>query len=131
MFVESQFNLIMFYSRVFFFFFFLGLLTRNSSFELEESKSSSAIQKKKIYDAIATASIISNSAGVDTSRSQIITLSNFSKFLETKQFERMTEAEVIKLIHVSIRKYQLKIFIMYWVGYLLGTYTSHILNWIL
>lgn len=82
--------------------FFLGLLTRNSSFELEESKSSSGVQKKKIFDAIATASIISNSAGIDTSRSQIITLSNFSKFLESKQFEKLSEAEVIALIHVSI-----------------------------
>lgn len=89
-------NLLFFFSLL-----FAGLLTRNSSFELEESKSSSSIQKKKIFDAIATASIISNSAGIDTSRSQIITLSNFSKFLETKQLERLSEAEVIALIRVS------------------------------
>jgi phosphatidylinositol phospholipase C epsilon len=81
---------------------FTGLLTRNSSFELEEWRDNSAIEKKKIYDAIAAASIMSNSAGVDTSRSQVITLNNFSKFLETKQCERLVEAEVIELIHVSV-----------------------------
>ncbi len=60
------------------------------------------VQKKKIFDAITAASIISNSAGVDTSRSQIITLSNFRKFLETKQFESLSEPETITLIQVRI-----------------------------
>lgn len=82
------------------FFCTAGLLTRNNSLDYEESKNSSAVQKKKIFDAIATASITSNLANVDTSRSSVISLSNFSKFLETKQCERLSEPEVISLIQV-------------------------------
>ena len=57
-----------------------------------------AMQKKKIFDAIATSSIVTNCAGVDTSKSQVITLNNFAKFLETKQLELHTEEEVKDLI---------------------------------
>lgn len=59
-----------------------------------------AMQKKKIFDAIATSSIVTNCAGVDTSKSQVITLNNFAKFLETKQLEQHTEEEVKELIQV-------------------------------
>lgn len=52
------------------------------------------LQKKKIYDAIAAASIVNNCAGVDTSKSQVVTLANFVKFLETEQLDQRTEDEV-------------------------------------
>ncbi|XP_046688497.1 uncharacterized protein LOC124374291 isoform X3 [Homalodisca vitripennis] len=76
----------------------IGLLTRNSSADLMEYKNTPGQQKKKIFDAIAASSIISNCAGVDTSKSQVITLPNFVKFLETKQMEHRTEEEVKELI---------------------------------
>ncbi|XP_067003645.2 1-phosphatidylinositol 4,5-bisphosphate phosphodiesterase epsilon-1 isoform X2 [Anabrus simplex] len=76
----------------------IGLLTRNSSLDLYEYKSSGNLQKKKIFDAIAAASIVSNCAGVDTSKSQVITLSAFTKFLETRQMEQRTEEEVKALV---------------------------------
>ena len=82
--------------------FDLGLLTRNSSVDLFEYKSSANLQKKKIFDAIAAASIVSNCAGVDTSKSQVITLPTFSKFLETRQMEQHSEEEVKALIQVSV-----------------------------
>lgn len=64
-------------------------------------KNTPSVQKKKIFDVIATSSIVSNCAhGVDTSKSQVITLNNFSKFLETKQLEQLTEDDVKDLIQV-------------------------------
>lgn len=47
----------------------LGLLTRNTSLDLLVSRNNS--QKKKIFDAIAAASIVTNCAGVDSSKSQV------------------------------------------------------------
>ncbi|KAL1122754.1 hypothetical protein AAG570_003081, partial [Ranatra chinensis] len=78
----------------------IGLLTRNSSADLTECKNTSALQKKKkIFDVIATSSIVANCAfGVDSSKSQVVTLGNFTKFLETKQLEQYTEQEVKDLI---------------------------------
>ncbi|KAK4881726.1 hypothetical protein RN001_005045, partial [Aquatica leii] len=72
----------------------LGLLTRNSHAELEGIVNS----QKKIYDAIAAASIFTNCAGIDTSNSQVITMSTFMKFLETRQMESLSEDEVKLLI---------------------------------
>lgn len=66
-----------------------------------EYKNTPVQQKKKIFDAIAASSIISNCAGVDTSKSQVITLANFMNFLETKQMEHRTEDEVKELIQVT------------------------------
>lgn len=57
--------------------------------------------QKKVFDAIAAASIFTNCAGIDTNNSKVITLSTFAKFLETRQMEKYTEAEVIALIRVS------------------------------
>ncbi|KAG5892290.1 hypothetical protein JTB14_020321 [Gonioctena quinquepunctata] len=55
--------------------------------------------QKKIFDAIAAASIFTNCAGIDTSNSQVITLSTFAKFLETRQMESRTEEQIKALIH--------------------------------
>lgn len=57
--------------------------------------------QKKIFDAIAAASIFTNCAGIDTNNSQVITISTFTKFLETRQMEVWTEDQVKALIHVS------------------------------
>ncbi|CAG9861173.1 unnamed protein product [Phyllotreta striolata] len=74
----------------------IGLLTRNSKAELDGLVVNS---QKKIFDAIAAASIFTNCAGIDTNNSQVITLSTFTKFLETRQMEVRTEEQVKALIH--------------------------------
>lgn len=57
--------------------------------------------QKKLFDAIAAASIFTNCAGIDTNNSQVITLSTFTKFLETRQMENKTVDEIKDLINVS------------------------------
>ena len=47
----------------------VGLLTRNTSLDLLVFRNN--CQKKKIFDAIAAASIVTNCAGVDSSKSQV------------------------------------------------------------
>ncbi|XP_056642796.1 1-phosphatidylinositol 4,5-bisphosphate phosphodiesterase epsilon-1-like isoform X2 [Diorhabda sublineata] len=74
----------------------LGLLTRNSRSEMEGAVTNS---QKKIFDAIAAASIFTNCAGIDTNNSQVITMSTFTKFLETRQMEVWTEEQVKALIY--------------------------------
>jgi len=51
-------------------------------------------------DAIASASIVQNGAGVETSRSRVLTSSAFSTFLKTQQGERKSEYEVKSIIEV-------------------------------
>lgn len=58
-------------------------------------------ESKFIYDAIASASIVQNGAGVETSRSRVVTMASFTTFLKVQQGERKTEAEVKMLIEVS------------------------------
>ncbi|CAG9772903.1 unnamed protein product [Ceutorhynchus assimilis] len=72
-----------------------GILTRNSRQELDGQVVNT---QKKVFDAIAAASIFTNCAGIDTNNSQVITLSTFTKFLETRQMEIRTEEEVKDLI---------------------------------
>uniref|UniRef100_A0A8D9BY52 Phosphoinositide phospholipase C n=2 Tax=Cacopsylla melanoneura TaxID=428564 RepID=A0A8D9BY52_9HEMI len=76
----------------------IPFLTRNSSIELSDAKSDPAHEKKVIYDAISAASIMANCAGVDTSKSKVITMQSFTKFLETKQMEALSEEEVKNII---------------------------------
>lgn len=89
----------MFYNIIFYlFFFFVGLLTRNSSLDTEFTDAQCA--QKKIFDAIAASSILNNCAGIDTSSTQVITVSTLKKFLETRQMETRTEDEVRVIIKV-------------------------------
>lgn len=74
----------------------LGLLTRNHHKDMEGMVSNNA--QKKIYDAIAASSIFTNCAGIDTNNTQIITLSTFTKFLESRQSEVWMENDVKSLI---------------------------------
>lgn len=57
--------------------------------------------QKKVFDGMASASIISNCAGIDTSNTQVITMSTLRKFLETRQMETKSEEEVRAIIRVS------------------------------
>lgn len=75
-------------------------MTRNSRAELEGVVVNS---QKKIFEAIAAASIFTNCAGIDTNNSQVITLSTFTKFLETRQMEVWSEEDVKALINVGNR----------------------------
>ncbi|XP_028982288.1 1-phosphatidylinositol 4,5-bisphosphate phosphodiesterase epsilon-1 [Diachasma alloeum] len=76
----------------------IGLLTRNNSIDSHEYKTSGNLHKKQIFDAIAAASIVNNCSGVDTSKSQVITLATFTKFLESRQQEKLTEDQIKALI---------------------------------
>ncbi|KAJ8673907.1 hypothetical protein QAD02_005169, partial [Eretmocerus hayati] len=76
----------------------IGLLTRNNSIDCHEYKTSSNMHKKQIFDAIAAASIVNNCSGVDTSKSQVITLATFTKFLESRQQEKLTDEQIKQLI---------------------------------
>jgi len=79
-----------------------GLLTRNNSIDCHEYKTGSNLQKKQIFDAVAAASIVNNCSGVDTSKSQVITLATFTKFLESRQQEKMSDDEIKALIKVNV-----------------------------
>lgn len=78
-----------------------GLLTRNSSLETEYTDAECA--QKKVFDGMASASIISNCAGIDTSNTHVITMSTLRKFLETRQMEMKSEDEVRAIIKVCTR----------------------------
>nr|XP_045618556.1 uncharacterized protein LOC123770570 isoform X4 [Procambarus clarkii] len=70
----------------------LGLLTRNTSLDLLVFRNN--CQKKKIFDAIAAASIVTNCAGVESSKSQVITMLELRRFLEEHQGESRSEEEL-------------------------------------
>ncbi|KAG8182202.1 hypothetical protein JTE90_004139 [Oedothorax gibbosus] len=71
----------------------LGLLTRNTPFDYLDNS-----QHKKICDAIAAASIVTNCAGVDTSRTLVLGPEEFRRFLAEHQGEHRTEEEVAQLV---------------------------------
>jgi phosphatidylinositol phospholipase C epsilon len=74
----------------------LGLLTRNSPFDQNEE----AYQKTRICDAIAAASIVANSAGIDTLKTLLLTATDFHAFIITYQCENLTLDEVKALIRM-------------------------------
>lgn len=80
----------------------IGLLTRNNSIDCNEYKTSSNLQKKQIFDAVAASSIVDNCSGVETSKSQVITLATFTKFLESRQQEKLSDENIKTLIKVNI-----------------------------
>ncbi|CAL1293730.1 unnamed protein product [Larinioides sclopetarius] len=71
----------------------LGLLTRNTPFDYMDNT-----QHKKICDALAAASIVTNCAGVDTSKTLVLGVEEFQRFLGEQQGEQKTEKEVVALI---------------------------------
>lgn len=81
---------------LFYFIFNVGLLTRNSSLETEFTDKQCA--QKKIFDGMSAASIVSNCAGIDTSNTQVITISTLKKFLETRQMEVKSDDEIRAII---------------------------------
>ncbi|RWS26337.1 1-phosphatidylinositol-4:5-bisphosphate phosphodiesterase epsilon-1-like protein, partial [Leptotrombidium deliense] len=72
----------------------LGLLTRNFPFSGTEVSD----QRSKICDAIASASIVSNCAGVDTLRALLLTAEDFQAFLRSHQQEELSLDETKRLI---------------------------------
>lgn len=74
----------------------LGLLTRNSPFDQNEE----TYQKTRICDAIAAASIVANSAGIDTLKTLLLTATDFHAFIITYQCENLTLDEVKALIRI-------------------------------
>lgn len=76
----------------------LGLLTRNTPFDYTDNT-----QRKRICDAIAAASIVSNCAGVDTSRTSVLGIDEFQRFLIEHQGENKTKEEVAALIQVFMQ----------------------------
>ena len=81
----------------------IGSLTRNSSTDLTDFKTRN--EKRKVYNALAAASIFKNSAGVDTSRRQVVPMDAFLHFLSHFQKEQLSEEEVKQLIEVSFFVY--------------------------
>ncbi len=57
-------------------------------------------EKKKIYDAMASASIFKNSAGVDTSKARVVPVDAFVNFLAHFQKENLSETEARNLIEI-------------------------------
>ncbi|XP_011137962.1 1-phosphatidylinositol 4,5-bisphosphate phosphodiesterase epsilon-1 [Harpegnathos saltator] len=76
----------------------IGLLTRNNSIDCNEYKTNVNLQKKQIFDAVAASSIVDNCSGVETSKSQVITLATFTKFLESRQQEKLSDENIKALI---------------------------------
>ncbi|CAG2175559.1 unnamed protein product, partial [Oppiella nova] len=72
----------------------LGLLTRNSTYDRNEE----TYQKARIFDAIAAASIVANSSGIDTLKTLLLTASDFHAFIITYQCESPTLDDVKALI---------------------------------
>ena len=72
----------------------LGILTRNSTFDRTEE----SYQKSRIFDAIAAASIVANSSGMDTLKTLLLTATDFQAFIITYQCENVTLDEVKALI---------------------------------
>ena len=91
-----EYNQFLFFKK---YFFLLGSLTRNSSTDLTDFKTRN--EKRKVYNALAAASIFKNSAGVDTSRRQVVPMDAFLQFLTMFQKENLTEVEARALIEVS------------------------------
>ena len=77
----------------------LGSLTRNSTLDLVHFKNRA--EKKKIYDAMSAASIVNNSAGVETSRDKVIPLDSLLNFLAHFQQQGGEEGEAKRIIEVK------------------------------
>ena len=75
-----EYNQFLFFKIIF---FSLGSLTRNSSTDLTDFKTRN--EKRKVYNALAAASIFKNSAGVDTSRRQVVPMDAFLQFLKQQR----------------------------------------------
>ena len=75
---------------------FLGILTRNSTVEQNDED----CHRSRIFDAIATASIVTNSAGIDTLKTSMLTVTDFYAFIITYQGEDITVEDAKHLIQL-------------------------------
>lgn len=73
---------------------FLGLLTRNMGSAMGvEHESDEEYGKYRIFDAFATASIVTNSAGIDTLKTSVMTATDMHTFLASCQMEEDVSAD--------------------------------------
>ena len=79
------------------------MLTRNSTYELTTNN----VQRHKICDAIAVASIGPNCAGVESAQNRCLTLKDFKDFLEEYQDQHLHDEEIIHLIQVRVKFFTL------------------------
>lgn len=56
--------------------------------------------KNRIFDAISAASIVTNSAGIDSLNTSILTLADFHAFINTYQGDSITMDDAIRLIEM-------------------------------
>ncbi|XP_052101647.1 uncharacterized protein LOC127735503 isoform X2 [Mytilus californianus] len=70
------------------------VITRNSLYELSQDN----VQRHKICDAIAVASIGPNCAGVESTQNRCLSLKEFKEFLEEYQDQHLHDEEIIHLI---------------------------------
>ncbi|KAJ8317113.1 hypothetical protein KUTeg_005017 [Tegillarca granosa] len=70
------------------------IITRNSAYDLTKDN----VQRRKICDAVAVASIVSNCAGVDSAQNRCLGLKEFREFLEDYQEEHLDDESIIHLI---------------------------------
>ena len=81
-----------------------GLLTRNHVMTHDALKSSASTNNEKsrqrslIWDAIASASIVSNTTGIETSMNKVLSLDSFATFLRVYQREEGLTTERVKEI---------------------------------
>ena len=89
-------------STTFYLLYFLttDILTRNTTYDLSHSNDPAFLQRRKICDAIAVASIFENCAGVDTSQNKCLSLKEFREFLEDYQEEHLDDSEIVALVRV-------------------------------
>ncbi|VDP24007.1 unnamed protein product [Soboliphyme baturini] len=72
---------------------FEDCLMRNSHRSIQISE-----KQSKIYNALTVASIVSNSAGVDTSRSAWLSVDTVKEFMESQQMQSVSEQDVTNII---------------------------------
>jgi phosphatidylinositol phospholipase C epsilon len=73
-----------------------GFITRNNQRDL--ARFHAKTEKKRIYDAMAVASILNNSSGLDTSKERVLPADAFLNFLTYYQGDILLPDDVIKLI---------------------------------
>lgn len=73
-----------------------GLITRNSVLDLSLDP-----HRKQLCDALAVASIVANSTGLDMSKQKCLGLQELQEFLEDHQEEDVNEQDLIHIIQVN------------------------------
>ena len=75
---------------------FAGLITRNGNLDMSADSN-----RRKLCDALAVASIVSNSAGLYSGKQKCLGIQELREFLEGFQEQSMAETDIMEIIHVS------------------------------